>query len=321
MISNVKNEATAAVSGVPPLVKALSKSEQVKGKVEECAQELASVNEVLKKEVTGHLPLQQVEKALYQSEEVEFKVQECADDLSLVNRTLAGEIRERKALEQELAKNQVELADSQAELSHTQDREKRARHLSLHDVVTGLPNRRLFNDRLEIALAQAKRHQRRLAVMFIDLNKFKGVNDSHGHDAGDKVLKIVSERLQASVRGDDTVGRRGGDEFVYLMLEVKNPSDVEHAAGKLLDRIGQSCEFDGLTLSVNASIGIALYPQDGESADALLRNADSAMYEAKQSNSGYRFAVSGKGSPASTVTTATPVGPSDPKGQESGTRR
>jgi diguanylate cyclase (GGDEF)-like protein len=299
MISSAKKRVTAAVSGVPSLLKALNKSEQVKGKVEECAQELSSVNEVLKQEVTGHLPLQQVEKALYQSEEVEFKVQECADDLSLVNETLAGEIRERKTLERKLAKSQIELADSQAELSDTQVQEKRARHLSLHDIVTGLPNRSLFNDRLEIALAQAKRHQRRLAVMFIDLNKFKGVNDSHGHDAGDKVLKIVSERLQASVRGDDTVGRRGGDEFVYLMLEVKKTSDVENAAGKILDTIAQSCEFDGLTLSVKASIGIALYPQDGESADALLRNADGAMYEAKQSNSGYRFAVSGGDSPPS----------------------
>ena len=138
MISNAKKKLTAAVLKAPPLVKALNKSEQVKGKVEECAQELSSVNEVLKQEVTGHLPLQQVEKALHQSEEVEFKVQECADDLSLVNKTLAGEIRERKTLERKLARNQIELADSQAELSDTQVQEKLARHLSLHDVVTGL---------------------------------------------------------------------------------------------------------------------------------------------------------------------------------------
>lgn len=289
MNSDAKETATTAVVIAPPLVTALNQSEQVKDKVEECAQELSSINEVLKQEVTEHLPLEQIEKALHKSEEVEDKVQECADDLSLVNQALTEEIRERRKLERKLAVSQIELVDTQAELSDTQVQEKRARHLAFHDVVTGLPNRSLFNDRLKNALAQARRHAWRLAVMFIDLDKFKSINDSYGHDAGDKVLKIVSERLQASVRGADTVGRQGGDEFLYLMLEVKDEADVANAAGKIIENIAQPCEFDGLKLTVKPSIGIALYPEDGRSANVLLKNADSAMYKAKQSDKGYGF--------------------------------
>ncbi len=289
MSSDITKSATQAVVPIPPLVSALNHSEQIKGKVEECAQELASVNAVIKEEITEHLPLEQVERALHQSEQVEDKVQECADDLSLVNQALTDEIRERRKLERKLAVSQIELADTQAELSDTQAQEKRARHLAFHDVVTGLPNRNLFNDRLRNALSQARRHAWRLAVMFIDLDKFKSINDSYGHDAGDKVLKIVSERLQTLVRDADTVGRQGGDEFLYLMLEVKTDADAALAAGKIIESIAQPCEFDGLTLSVKPSIGIAFYPEDGRSALVLVKNADSAMYAAKQSDKGYCF--------------------------------
>ena len=278
-----------AKSAAAPLVKALSQSEYVKEKVEECAQELSSVNEVLKHEITEHLPLEQVEQALHQSEEVEAKVQECADDLSLVNQALADEIKERKKLERKLADSKSELVDTQAELSDIQVQEKQARHLALHDFVTGLPNRTLLNDRLDTALALAKRHTWRLAVMFLDLDKFKSINDSHGHGVGDKVLKIVSERLQNSVRGADTVGRQGGDEFLYIMQEIKDEADVENAAAKIIENIAQSFEVDGRKLTVKPSIGIAIYPQDGDSATVLVRNADSAMYKAKQSDKGYSF--------------------------------
>jgi len=289
MSSDGKETATPAVVKDLPLIDALNQSELIKDKVEECAQELSSINEVLKEEITEHLPLEQIEEALHKSEEVEDKVQECADDLSLVNQTLAEEVRERRKLERKLAVSQIELADTQAELSDIQVQEKRARHLAFHDFVTGLPNRSLFDDRLKNALAQARRHAWRLAVMFIDLDKFKGINDTHGHDAGDKVLKIVSERLQTLVRGADTVGRQGGDEFLYLMLEVNGEADVASAAGKIIENIAQPCEFDGLKLSVRPSIGIALYPEDGRSAHVLLKNADSAMYKAKQGDKGYCF--------------------------------
>ncbi len=289
MSSDVTKTATRAVVTVPPLVDALNQSEQIKDKVEECAQELSSVNAILKEEITDKLPLEQVERALHQSEQVEDKVQECADDLSLVNQALTVEIRERRKLERKLAASEIELADTQAELSDTQVQEKRARHLAFHDVVTGLPNRNLFNDRLKNALSQARRHSWRLAVMFIDLDKFKSINDSHGHDSGDKVLKIVSERLQTLVRDADTVGRQGGDEFLYLMLEVKDDADAARAAGKIIEGIAQPCEFDGLKLTVKPSVGIAFYPEDGRSAPVLIKNADSAMYRAKQSGKGYCF--------------------------------
>jgi len=138
MGSDVTETATQAVVIVSPLENALNHSEQIKGKVEECAQELSSVNAVIKEEIIEHLPLEQVEQALLQSEQVEEKVQECADDLSLVNQVLTEEIRERRKLERKLAVSQIELADTQAELSDTQVQEKRARHLAFHDVVTGL---------------------------------------------------------------------------------------------------------------------------------------------------------------------------------------
>lgn len=273
------------------LVKALNQSEQVKERVEQCAQELGTVNEVLKHEVSEHLPLEEVEEALQKSEEVEVKVQECADDLAQVNRALFYEIRQRKMLERELATGKSVLADTKAELSDTQEQEKRARHLALHDFVSGLPNRTLLNDRLNTALALAKRHTWRIAVMFIDLDKFKRINDLHGHAAGDQVIRCIGERLRQSVRGEDTVGRQGGDEFLYLMLEVGDEAAVAAAAAKLIARLSAPCDVDGVSISVKLSIGIAMYPEDGIAANVLLENADNAMYQAKTRGTGYAFHV------------------------------
>lgn len=302
MRADVK-ETTPPTAAKAPLVTALNQSEQVKQKVEECAADLSSINEVLKQEVTADLPLEQVQHALKQSEEVEVKVQECADDLSLVNRALAKEIRERKKLERKLdesttslAATMLELSETQGELSDTQIQEKQARHLALHDAVTGLPNRTFFNEQLRTALAQAKRHERTLAVMFMDVDKFKSINDSYGHSAGDKVLRIVSERLRAAVRDADTVARQSGDEFLCLMLEIKDEAALARAAAKIVESIAQPCEIGGLKLSVKLSIGITLYPQDGRTANVLLKNADTAMYKAKQGNMGYCFySASGSG--------------------------
>jgi diguanylate cyclase (GGDEF)-like protein len=289
MPADAKDVRDPALASAPRLVTALNQSVHVKDKVEECVQELSLITDVLTQEIAERVPLDVVEQALHHSEEVEIKVQECADDLSFVNETLSDEIRERKKLENKFAEIADELAETQSELSESQIKERRSRHLSLHDALTGLPNRSLFNDRLENALALAKRHTWRLAVMFIDLDKFKSINDSHGHEAGDRVLKIVSERLQKSVRGADTIGRRGGDEFLYLMLEVKDDADAGHAARKIIENIGQPCRFDGLELAVRPSIGIALFPEDGRTAAALLEHADTAMYKAKQTAAGYWF--------------------------------
>jgi len=152
--------------------------------------------------------------------------------------------------------------------------------------VTALPNLALFNDRLRSGLAQAKRHAWRLAVMFIDLDEFKSINDVHGHDVGDRVLKIVAQRLQAVVRSGDTVCRRSGDEFLFLMLEAGNGTNAATVAAKIVGNIAETCEVGGVNLTVKASIGIALYPEDGETAEELLKNADVAMYVAKREGKG-----------------------------------
>ncbi len=262
-----------------PLIRALDQSEQVKETVEQCAAELSSVNAVLKEEITDGLPINEVERALGLSEEVEEKVQQCAEDLATVNDALAEGIDERNKLEHELSK-------SEAALSKSRVQERKSRHLALHDPVTGLSNLTLFNDRLRNGLAQAKRHEWRLAVMFIDLDEFKGINDTHGHDVGDRVLKMVAQRLQTFVRGGDTVSRRGGDEFLFLMLEAKDERNAANLAAKIIDNVAQPCEVDGVPVTVRASIGIALYPEDGRSVQELLKNADMAMYAAKQEKSG-----------------------------------
>ncbi|MEP7225741.1 MAG: GGDEF domain-containing protein [Gemmatimonadales bacterium] len=262
-----------------PLIRALDQSEQVKDKVEQCAVELSSVNAVLKEEITDGVPLDQVERALDMSEEVEVKVQQCAEDLATVNDALAEEIDERNNMERQLLK-------SAAALSQSKVQERKLRHLALHDATTSLPNLALFNDRLRNGLAQAKRHEWRLAVMFIDLDDFKGINDAHGHDVGDQVLQLVAQRLQTFVRGGDTVSRRGGDEFLFLMLEAKDENNAANLAAKIIDNVAQPCEVEGVKLTVRASIGIAVYPEDGRSVQELLKNADIAMYAAKQQKSG-----------------------------------
>jgi diguanylate cyclase (GGDEF)-like protein len=130
--------------------------------------------------------------------------------------------------------------------------------------------------------------------MFIDLDDFKSINDTHGHDVGDTVLRGVADRLQASVRGGDTVGRRGGDEFLFLMPEVRDDVAVTDLAMKILDRVAAPLDIDGVALSVRPSIGFALFPDDGQSEPELLKCADLAMYGAKQKKLGvlrYRAAV------------------------------
>jgi diguanylate cyclase len=263
-----------------PLSRALDQSEQVQDKVEECAVELSAVNAVLKEEVSDGVTVDEVERALALSEEVEVKVQQCAEDLATVNDALAEEIDQRNSLEHQLSESAIALSQSKVQ-------ERKSRHLALHDALTGLTNVTLFKDRLRNGLAQAKRHKWRLAVMFIDLDGFKGVNDSHGHDVGDRVLQMVAQRMQELVRAGDTVSRRGGDEFLFLMLEATDERSAANLAAKIIDTVAQPCEVEGLRLTVTPSIGVALYPEDGGSGRELLKNADTAMYAAKQQKNGY----------------------------------
>ncbi len=157
----------------------------------------------------------------------------------------------------------------------------RMSYLAQHDFLTTLPNRMLLNDRLTQAIASAHRHGKSLAVLFLDVDHFKHINDSLGHTIGDKVLKSVAERLVASVRSCDTVSRQGGDEFVILLSEVAHAEDAAFIAGKILAAVGRPHRIDQQDLHVTASVGIGVYPADGTDTETLLKNADLALFYAK----------------------------------------
>ena len=162
--------------------------------------------------------------------------------------------------------------------------EARLNHLANHDALTGLPNRNLLNDRLAHAIA--RRREGLAAVLFLDLDRFKLINDSYGHDVGDELLKAVAARLTACLRDEDTVARLGGDEFVVLLEDLSGADTAAIIAGKLASRLSEPLVIGGHELPVSASIGIALYPRDGGYAQDLLKNADTAMYRAKESGRG-----------------------------------
>ena len=166
----------------------------------------------------------------------------------------------------------------------------RVAFLAHHDQLTGLPNRILLADRLRVALAQASRNKAMCGLMFLDLDKFKLINDTLGHSIGDELLIEVSRRLKISVRDSDTVARLGGDEFVVVLPALKSAADAETVARKILASVGSPYELDGKPVHTSPSIGIALYPQNAADGDDLLKNADAAMYETKQAGrNGYRF--------------------------------
>ena len=154
--------------------------------------------------------------------------------------------------------------------------------MAYHDSLTGLPNRKLFSDRLGIALAQAQRNQKKVGVAMLDLDNFKDVNDTLGHDVGDLLLKAAAERLSAALRKGDTVARFGGDEFVLILPDLKAIEDAIQVAQKIVDSFCKPFLIDTHQLVVTTSIGIAVYPNDGTDEGILLKNADIAMYQAKQ---------------------------------------
>ena len=156
-------------------------------------------------------------------------------------------------------------------------------HLALHDSLTELPNRVLLNDRLIQAVRMGERHQKKLAVLFVDLDHFKAINDSLGHAAGDAVLKSVAKRMREALREMDTVSRHGGDEFVILLPEIEEASDAALVAEKVLATLATPHLVEGRELHVSASIGISIYPDHGHAAELLVNRADLAMYEVKKS--------------------------------------
>ena len=155
------------------------------------------------------------------------------------------------------------------------------RHFAYHDVLTGLPNRALLLDRLQQALVRAQRRQTRLALLFLDLDGFKYINDRLGHAAGDKLLQRVAERLVSCIRGGDTACRYGGDEFVLLLPEIDDGKNALQVAQKIHARLARSYRVNDCSIAVTASIGVAVYPVDGVSQNDLINRADCAMYRAK----------------------------------------
>ena len=262
------------------LIRVLGQNEHVRELVEECAAELSSTNDALKNELAYGEGLSAVENALEKSEAVENKVQEVSAKLSVVNRALEHEVLERQVLAHKLA--------------DVMEQEGVAHHAAFHDSLTGLPNRALFNDRLQHGLAQATRHGWSLAVMFVDLDDFKIVNDVHGHHVGDDVLRNVAARLREVTRVDDTISRHGGDEFLCLLMEARDTEAVALIAQKIIDAVQVPLDNGNdeinVAPSIKASIGIAMFPRDGTTAEALIKNADVAMYRAKHDKCGYAFA-------------------------------
>ena len=155
------------------------------------------------------------------------------------------------------------------------------KELALHDSLTGLPNRRLLLDRLITLLRHAKRTQQRIAVMYLDLDGFKAVNDSHGHDCGDKLLIMAAERLRYAAREEDTIARLGGDEFMVVIGDLAEFADADRPATNIIRALSEPYRIDGAIITVTASVGVSFYPDDGIDVDGLIRRADQALYEAK----------------------------------------
>lgn len=278
--------------GADPLKLALEQNQDVKAKVEECADDIGSGNIIVKATIANGAKTVSAHKTLEAGIEIEGKVQECADDLHEVTKTLVKGIGDLTLTEAKLTAAKESLAQTQAALAIAREGKKEAELRALHDPTTGLPNRVLFDSRLEQAISLAKRHGGSLAVMFFDLDSFKKINDTQGHAAGDVVLQAVATRLSEHARGEDTVCRNGGDEFLYLLVNPQGRRNVEVIAKGVAERVARPIPWAGLELVVHTSIGAAIYPDDGTSGEDLIRSADAAMYFAKNRRSVYAFAES-----------------------------
>jgi len=169
-----------------------------------------------------------------------------------------------------------------SDITPMKEHQQQLEHLAQYDRLTDLPNRMLLTDRLRQAMAQCQRRRRSLALVYLDLDGFKAINDAHGHVTGDKLLITVSQRMNAALRDGDTLARIGGDEFVVVLVDLVQPSDAEPVLERLLQAAANPVKVGDALLTVSASLGVALYPRDGLDADLLMRSADEAMYSAKQ---------------------------------------
>ncbi|MFB2834434.1 CHASE2 domain-containing protein [Floridanema evergladense] len=197
------------------------------------------------------------------------------------------DITERKQLEEHLKRTADELARSNTELKLSEDR---LRYLAYHDTLTGLPNRKLFHERLSQSIEWARQNHHLLALLFLDLDGFKLINDTKGHNIGDLLLQTVAERLKRCLRSSDTVSRLGGDEFTVILPGIPSLTDIARVADKILATINQPFVLQSHKIYISTSIGISVYPLNGEDMDTLIKNADAAMYSAKeQGKNKYNF--------------------------------
>lgn len=265
---------------VGSLAQVLGQTEHIHVLIKQSAEELSSVNIDIEQALANSDPLPGVKSAVDKNAAAIRQLQDASEKLMAVNQALQIEIRDRTMVDHQFAA--------------AVEQEKGSRRAALHDKLTALPNRALFKDRLEHGIAQAKRHRWILAVMFVDLDKFKGINDRYGHQAGDAVLQTVAMRLKHSTRKDDTISRFGGDEFLCVLTEFHEQNEIAMIAAKILKAIQAPCDVRVGDVIVNpcleASIGISVFPKDGTSAAALIKRADEAMYGAKENKSGFAFA-------------------------------
>jgi diguanylate cyclase (GGDEF)-like protein/PAS domain S-box-containing protein len=216
------------------------------------------------------------------------------DDVTAQRQAAEAVRRARDELELRVLERTAELAGAnallQGEIVERRQAEARVRHMAYHDSLTGLPNRALLSDRLDRAMLAAQRDGRKLAILFIDLDRFKTINDSLGHLTGDHLLKEVANRLCRVVRASDTVARLGGDEFVVLVPGVSDPAECSQVGEKIIEALAAPFPFEGRSLHISPSIGICLFPDDGADVETLMRHADAAMYHAKANGrNNYQF--------------------------------
>ncbi|WP_394780876.1 diguanylate cyclase domain-containing protein [Undibacterium sp.] len=244
------------------------------------------IREVRQKKKDGSLFWCSMTANLVDQTELEKGAVWLLDDISERKQAQDALMQARLELELRVLERTAELANSNQQLQHEiqvrQLAEERIRHLANHDALTGLPNRRLLEDRLVQALSQAKRYQKMVAVKFIDLDRFKEVNDKLGHRVGDLLLQMVADRLRGLLREIDTISRIGGDEFILVLSDMTSEQHVLETADKILHSLSQPYIIEQHTLSTTPSIGIALYPRDGDHPEQLMSKADIAMYQVKK---------------------------------------
>jgi len=284
-----RNPTASPVNEPASLVLAVDQTHDVKEKLELCADNLGSSNDVAKNRKALGASSLSADKTLANNERVQREVQECANDLYALTETLIDGIAEVKAQTRvALAESQDALAHTEAALVSAQEDEKMAHRGTLRDSATGLPNRDLFDDRVAHAIALAKRHNWTLAVMLLKLDGFETLDDAQGHAEASRASREIGRRLLQQARAEDAVCRNSDDEFLYLLVNPQGNENVGRIAAGLLKSIDQPIDMGTHPQRlINASIGIASYPDDGTTGEQLIINADIAMRRAKGSSNGF----------------------------------